>query len=287
MIGTGFDDIFLFSPFLNELDVLLSNGDGTFENTRPLFDFSPAYPVNGFLYDVDLDGNLDFIGTGYASYLALYRGHGNGTFAGAELTYSLPECFGIAMGDINADGKPDIVGGCSDGQIVIHKNRGDGLFDRGEVYIVNNTGRVGVAMGDINGDGKNEVAAATESGLVVMRQDGAGGLVLDSFMGNTLISYIEIADFNKDSLEDIYIGYGYYGEVLLGNRDGSLSSAAKFLVPNPYPTIRKLSVTDMNGDGWLDILPDGSTNMIYPLFQVPQEKQFSWHLFVPAKKRQE
>jgi hypothetical protein len=117
--------------------LFLGNGDGTLQ---------PAIPLNqdvGNLYtaaasaDFNGDGKLDLLlltqdfGTG--ATMAILLGNGDGTFQPA-VTYSVPVAPYLALGDFNADGKPDIaIAGTNDvssgiGQLSILINNGDGTF---------------------------------------------------------------------------------------------------------------------------------------------------------------
>ncbi|HET8654604.1 MAG TPA: CRTAC1 family protein [Longimicrobiaceae bacterium] len=89
-----------------------NNRDGTFTEValRAGIDHR-GWAMAGAWADVDNDGDLDLVVTGYG-HLALYRNDGNGTFAeeGRRARLAGPEGFwtGEAWGDYDRDGYPDL-----------------------------------------------------------------------------------------------------------------------------------------------------------------------------------
>jgi Bacterial Ig-like domain (group 3)/FG-GAP-like repeat len=122
--GDGKLDIMVATGLVGTVGVLLGNGDGTFQQAvnygtgcRPSGGF-PAYAVA--VADVNGDGRPDLVvggcGVGRCANVSVLVGNGDGTFQ-AAVTYGsgVPSTEGeadsIALGDLNGDGKPDIVVG--------------------------------------------------------------------------------------------------------------------------------------------------------------------------------
>src|SRR5262249_37831481 len=118
----------------NSVSVLLGNGDGTFRAPqdlplpRPHF-YGQDRALAVVAGDVDANGKIDLVATSYDAYFGPYEtylqgyahvllGNGNGTFA-APVSYSLPAInpLGVALADLNADGKLDVVTANQEGTV--------------------------------------------------------------------------------------------------------------------------------------------------------------------------
>ena len=96
--------------------------------------------------------------------VSVFLNNGNGTFA-TKVDYttgSLPE--GIALGDVNGDGKADIVtANYNTNTVSVFLNNGNGTFAT-KVDYTTGSSPVGIALGDVNGDGKADMVVANNSG---------------------------------------------------------------------------------------------------------------------------
>jgi hypothetical protein len=100
------------------LSILLGNGDGTFQDAIGVP--TDTYPTELAVADFDGDGKEDIAvdtagpATNYNATVDVLLGNGDGSFQPfAEFAIpgqgSFPVTFGIAAGDLNGDGRPDIV----------------------------------------------------------------------------------------------------------------------------------------------------------------------------------
>src|SRR6185312_3394865 len=130
--------------------------------------------------DVNSDGNPDVVvaspcesGCGKNGLVGVLFGNGDGTFRKA-MTYGSGgwEVYGVAVADVNGDGKPDIVAAnscpsidtCPSGGIVgVLLNNGDGTFQTAETYGSGDYKAISVAMADLNGNGKPDIVVTNIS----------------------------------------------------------------------------------------------------------------------------
>jgi len=159
-------------PLGTTLSVLLGNGNGTF-GPFSLVNLPAFTGRTIFAADFDLDGRQDLVlGTqklGDSGVLTLH-GNGDGTFApavyqatssnGANFTATLF----VAVGDLNGDGRPDVVAGNrrfdanflfigSDVTVLLAQPGGSLVIDGN----VATDFSVGVAVADFNGDGRGDI----------------------------------------------------------------------------------------------------------------------------------
>jgi hypothetical protein len=169
----------------------------------------------------------------------------------------------IAIGDLNGDGKPDIVtvntilnsnDTSSAVNVLMQDASHPGHFSPAANYP---TGRapVAVAIGDLNGDGKPDLVVSDDSGLSLLLQDPS---TPGSFLPRTTIpaggatSSVAVADLNGDRLLDLVATTGTSVVVLLQNSN----QPANFSAPSTYAAGLQpiwVAVSDLNGDGMPDL----------------------------------
>ena len=170
----------------------------------------------------------------------------------------------IAVGDVNGDGRVDIVaiGGLDIGAgLVIARQRADGAFDIETVQAVNATVN-SVAVGDVNGDGRSDIvyllASPPGPAVVVLRQTPAGLLAAATFEATSANpASVRIADVDGNARMDIVVGHESSGTFVVGvhmqSAAGSLASEETFEAPGMYSN-SGLAVGDLSSDGRADIL---------------------------------
>ena len=202
--------------------LLIGNGDGTLQGTVAV----PNLAGMGAAGDFNGDGLADLAvitpASGNSSTLNIWLSDGKSGFTLAH-TYQIPIPmpninFGSAAvinwaGDLNGDGKVDLVGNIWDGSgltVITLLGNGDGSFGAPVASRVNNVpdhaGSVALVLGDLNGDGKPDVLinAAQQGGLdggtfYVMLSNGDGTFAAPTtpFVGTPQGGTITLGDFNN------------------------------------------------------------------------------------------
>jgi hypothetical protein len=249
-----------------EVEVLLSNGDGTFHSTMPinLGTFNPTSLVAG---DFRGDGRTDLaVGeddfTSGQTGVEVLLGQGDGTFQ-----TTTP----INLGDLGAtllvaanfrgDGRDDLAVGESEFEVLL--SNGDGTFRT--TAPINQAGNTpsSVVAGDFNGDGREDLACydllfpAVGNGVGVVDVllgdgDGTFQSPVTSRVWSEPVSAVT-GDWNGDGLADLAVaGYDNASgqgavEVLPGNGDGTFDAPAPINLGNLEPV--SLVTGDFTGDG--------------------------------------
>ncbi|MFN7141196.1 MAG: FG-GAP repeat domain-containing protein, partial [Limisphaerales bacterium] len=180
---------------------------------------------------------------------------------------------GLALGDVNGNGKPDIV--ATGGKyLTVLTNRGDGSFSLSAQY----TNGVSTAsadstlgklvLADLTGDGHLEIIAGTRDGDCCGRSISVWQNAGNGTFGNATVYYgvtnsfnLVATDLNGDGFNDVVVKASLWAAVLLGNGDGTLG------VPTNYFVNGILASGDFNSDGKPDLIaPAQSSNDIRILF---------------------
>lgn len=236
-----------------ELQILLGNGDGTFQS--PISYTVGTSPGSVAAADLNGDGDLDLAVSNYLSATVnILFGNGDGTFQPSSTLNTAVGPFFIASGDFNGDKKPDLVVLNGD-YISVFLNNGNGTF-RGPI---NNT-LVGSALGigDFDRDGTLDLAVThstdTTAWLTILLGNGDGTFREGaSYSIPTDPKSVAVADFRGDGQLDLAIAdfSGAPGvTVLLGNGDGTFEGGVT------YTSDFAIWATagDFNGDGKPDLI---------------------------------
>jgi hypothetical protein len=289
--GDGIRDLAVANAGSNDVNILLGNGDGTFQAAQTLF-VNSAPAVAG---DFNADGKMDLALTGYnpgtqgfwgnyayypgtppTTEVTVLLGHGDGSFQPVSSVFTgATRPLAVAEGDFNADGKMDLaVTGFTPGssprwdyyyydpgtpttsEVTVLLGNGDGTVEASSSNDLGGDYVPAIATGDFNGDGTPDLAwvdsDTNEVGVLLGTGDGSFVPADQSFATAYGPNAIAVADLNRDGKPDLVTaGDSGLASVLLGNGDGTFQAAQNDLL-GAYAS--GLAVADVNGDGKPDLL---------------------------------
>lgn len=255
--------------------VLLGNGDGSFQLTQ-------TYGSGGYLTvsvavaDVNRDGEADVVvanrfidcdnGCRNNGSVGVLLGNGNGTFQTAQ-TYDSGgfSTTSLAVGDVNRDGKPDVVVGHEDTRfhrrstVSVLLGNGDGAFQTAQTYNSGGFRVSSIAVNDVNGDSRPDLLVTNlgvrtnnyPNGIVSVRLgigDGTFEAARTFHSGGTWATSLAVGDVNSDGKPDLLVADTSGLRAWLGNGDGT------FQLGGSDPAYgSSITVNDVNGDGRPDV----------------------------------
>ena len=283
---TGHLDLIAVDGDSNQVEVFSGNGDGTFQPGTVVATLTqiPTFVLAG---DFNNDGHLDLAvglvvdADSTEPQFQVLLGDGNGSFPSSitpppvnSTDSSVPTSW-LASGDVNNDGRLDLVATVSYAGAITYLNEGGTGFQQGTVFNPAD-GAMAVALADMNGDGCLDAVEAGAGGFLTVAPGNCGGTFAQdgptAELGDIDVA-IAVADVNGDGKLDVVASSaysnvdasslagvgawgGYLVSVLDGDGAGHLTPAAIYRTgPDAY----SLSLTDLSGNGFPDIVAISQT----------------------------
>ncbi len=271
------------------LDVLISNGDGTFTQKGSSIPVTTNSLVGGTLADANADGKLDIVAVDQNNPANVWTllGNGDGTF-NAATSAPLGGQIGtnLIIADLNGDGLLDIAdnapsgGSFAQGQPVVYLATSQTAY-ASPVALTNSDGNYstcGMNIGDLNGDGKPELITSNcwDDTITIYVNNGSGTFQQGVYYQSALDApsgtaadvtpfEVTVADVNGDGKADVISTNQLGGDItiLIGKGDGTVNVPTVGYAVGGWPTLPAI-VADFNGDGLPDIaVADGQYSFAY------------------------
>lgn len=173
------------------------------------------------------------------------------------LNYTCEGSRGVAIGDVNSDGRNDLVGVAQGtNEIIVYYQEYDGTLKEPGTRLAADTAPHGLRIGDVNADGRNDVVATawTANMVDVYLQTASGTLAsrITHSVANNAVD-VEIVDYDGDGLNDLAVSHYQLAatiSIMNQTREGKFSVSTTI---NAGSSPTYLAAGDFNSDGKADL----------------------------------
>jgi len=258
--GDGRQDLAVCNATSNNVTVLLGSGTGTF--AAGVNYAVGSVPVNIALGDLDGDGDLDMaVANRSGTNVSILLNDGAGVFTpapGSPIAIGAAT-WGVALGDFNGDGRPDLAVAASGANTVaILLGNGTGGFAPAPGSpIAVGTDPFGVAVGRLDGDAHLDLVVTNRlsDNLTVLKGDGTGTFTVTGTYaagnGPVAVALVDLDGDGKLDLVASHIDGSNDLTIRLGDGSGGFGPASAYAVGGSPWTF---AVGDADVDGRPDVV---------------------------------
>jgi hypothetical protein len=235
------------------IEILAGNGTGQFVPSSLQVSF--AENVGLAVADLDGDGIQDIATTRPAAIVTFRNLAGNQGLYPGDVTSGVALSTSIAAGDLNHDGRPELVTGnrAAGGDVSVFLNSGTGSFTYlSEYSFAAPRVESAVAIADMNGDTHPDVVAVSNGVVGVFNGNGTGALTVgtEAIVAAAGARAVTLADLNLDGRPDIAVAGSGEVSIILNAGSGSFLPAVTLSVRGEH---RAIVARDVNQDGLPDL----------------------------------
>jgi hypothetical protein len=272
--GDGKPDMVIANSISNTISIFKNTGSNGLISFLPKLNYATgSNPVSIAVGDLDRDGKLDIaVVNSNSNTISIFRNVSTvGTIAfAAKIDYTTGNSpYGLAIGDLDGDGKPDIaIDNYGSNTVSTFKNVGSpgSISFAAKVDYLTGSGPNSVFIGDVDGDGKPDLSIPNldANTVSVLRNTSTPGTI--SFAAKTDYTTgvnpwnVQLGDLNGDGKLDLVVANGNAATVSVFRNlssAGNISLAPKTDYAVGSPT-HFAGIDDVNGDGKPDIVAANS-----------------------------
>ena len=214
---------------------------------------------------------------GHQGEIAMHFGDGLGGFSMNKINMGTFTGYEIAVGDVNNDGKEDVVAVSSTGPVYVALNNFTDGFQHGDfapagAFVESGSNccdrtRV-LRLADVNNDGNLDIAVTMFAKMAVMLGNGNGTFGAPIYTNSTGFDArgMDLGDLDGDGNLDLVANHApgaWWLAFHKGNGNGTFQPGV--VIPNSANAVPNMAIRDADGDGDLDVIT-GSFDSTFKVF---------------------